>query len=654
MTVKNTIFICLYSVILGVPCAHAAETGYFPESVTGNAAVSISKEVTAPAKVEQVKTGQKAVTYTAEGESGKQSNNREPIEIIVTARKIPEDSVLVPRSVEEITGKEIEDAGYDRLGNLLDNVSGISVYKTGGYEGSSTLMLRGASSTQTLVLVNGVPMNDMMTGDFNLNDISLSGNDRIEIIKGGLSSVYGANAMAGVVNVITKPALTKPFKSVIQYGSNDFTRSTIGLNYELFTGFVLSGNTFMEKSSGYVTNTDYSKDGFNGKISYDLDKNSADFDFSYLKRLMGVPGTVSYPTLYDRQNDENYTLGLNDTFDLGAIKLSTAGFLKNQDLTYNAISMMSVSRHKKTEIQGSEMAVYDGGDLISIVSGYEYNNKSINSTDIGNKIAVNNALLANASVRPLRPLSLNGGIRWDNNTGYGNMFSWNIGSKYALTDDIDIHATIDNSFSAPTLGELYWPITDPYVAGNPDLKTEKSASYEIGITKQNGNFTGSLVYFHRDVRDLISYNPDPYTYKYIPTNIDKALIWGIELGAGVTLFDNLEIKPSLTYMKATDVLTGKQLPYRPEMTFSCTATISLPHAIKIMLLSDFISEKNTDLYGGKIAQYCLLDVNAGWNINNGLRFTCRLENLLDNKNYQVVKDYVMPGRTITVGIEMKL
>ncbi|HNZ29628.1 MAG TPA: TonB-dependent receptor plug domain-containing protein, partial [Candidatus Goldiibacteriota bacterium] len=154
-------------------------------------------------------------------------------EIVVTARKMEEYEGLVTKSMDIISEEKIKASGAVKLEDVLSELPGLSILKYGSYEGLSSLNMRGASSKQSLVLYEGIPLNDIFTGGVDLNLVEMSGIGRVEVIKGGMSAIYGADAAAGVVNLIKEKKKSAIADLTASYGSDNFQKYSISSDYQI-------------------------------------------------------------------------------------------------------------------------------------------------------------------------------------------------------------------------------------------------------------------------------------------------------------------------------------------------------------------------------------------------------------------------------------
>ncbi len=664
MPIKKVIFICL-CLSAGALQAHADDAGYLPESATNGSSAIIQKS-------EPDKTTQQNVAETAPPEAGKKENNSNSMqaatqtaqqstlnEVVVTARKVPEILNLVPRSVDVITNEQIQDSGKTKAEDILQEISDITIEKYSGAEGTASLLMRGSASNQVLVLVDNMPTADMLSGATDMGLINLLNIDRIEVVKGGLSSIYGPDATAGVVNIITNSGLKNIINASVSNGSYNTLRETLGTAFKLGKAGI-SASGLQERSAGYLPNidnfpgSDYLKRYFNGKLTFEEGWSKTTLTGNYLNRYAAYPGSISNPEFSGNQYDENYSFGADEIETLDAVKIDASVFKRSGDMT-NTSPMYPSTRTVAKETQGSIMGIYDQLSYLSLIGGFDENIKTINDTSIGTKIIQNEGIMLNVSLMPIKALVADAGGRYDINTVYGNMYSWSFGAKYALPENTNVHGTMDYSFSAPTLDELYYSDIAWGIKSNPDLKPEQAMSYELGVDNKTDRFTGSLVWFYRSVTDLINYSYNPATYITTPVNIGKAVITGAEVKASYRPYDFWSIAAGYTCMLGTDEVSGKPLPYMPRNKITGNTSVSLPYAIKLSADAEYVDNRIDSTSGNSVIlkPYYLLNINAAQKLNDNIRIFCNVSNIFDNTKYRIVYDYQTQGRMIMAGMEVQ-
>ncbi|MEI7542700.1 MAG: TonB-dependent receptor [bacterium] len=577
-------------------------------------------------------------------------------EIIVTARRMPEDIALVPRSVEVIKAAEIADSGDEKLQDVLDSIAGTIVLRSGGYQGVGSVSFRGAPSNHTLLLLDGVPLNDMMVGGADLNMIDLTNIEKIEIIKGGLSSVYGADAAAGVINVISGSKEAKLLGVSASYGSFNSQKYTVSSDYNIF-GIKYSVSAIEEKSDGYTDNSAYLKHILNAKLSFTGDFLDSTIFGYYFNRNMQTPFNGYSVETDAKQQDEDFNIGADEKFTLGMIKGKLSGYMRSARLRFTDPTFSVNSDHKKIEYNGSFYMIYDEGGFFSGVTGYDAGIKEVRSSDIGDTTNTNQASVTNMSIKLFDDkLIMNTGFRADFNSAYKNMTSENISIKYKFPENVDIRISIDKSYTAPTLGNLFWPTQDfgygYYMKGNANLVPENSTTYEIGLEKKDDKISEGVTFFKSEIENLISWKEttDGVSITYTPINIDKAFLSGIEMKADFKPFEFLAVYARYNFLIAVDQ-DGMQLPYRPEGMVDAGLNIRMPFDIKVTIDGQYVDIRK-DTAGKNLKAYSLLNCMIVHKMSKNIKLFLNIKNVLDDTTYEIVKNYKMPGRTFNAEMEI--
>ncbi len=583
------------------------------------------------------------------------------VEVVVTARRVPEDIALVPRGIEVVKAADIADSGEQRLQDVLDSIPGLTVLRSGGYQGVSSVLVRGQNSNHTLIMQDGVPLNDIAVGGVDLNQVDLSDFDRIEVVKGGLSSVYGADASAGAINIITGSKEEKPVAASASYGSYNFQKYTLSSDYKVY-GVKYSASAVEEKSDGYTDNSAYLKHTLNAKLSFTGDFLDSTLFGYYFKRDMGVPFSGYGPSPYAKEYDENFHLGADEKFNVGPLKGQATGYMRSAQLRFIDTSYFEDSNQKKKEYSGSLYLMYDESSYISGMTGYETTYRQLDSSDvIGNTSNSNQASITNISAKLLDDkLLINGGFRADFNSTYENMTSENISVKYKFPDNVAIRASFDKSFSAPTMDELYWPAQDfgnygygeTYYKGNPALKPEDSTSYEVGVDKKDDKISEGVTFFKSEVLHLIDqqYITDGVSTTQTPVNINKAELSGIEARVDFIPADFLAVYARYTYLRAVDQ-DNKQLDYRPQGTVDGGINIKFPFDTKLTVDGQYV-DLRTDLHGNVLKSYYLLNCTAVHKISKNVKVLVDFKNILNNTTYVTQANFPMPGRTFNAEMQV--
>ena len=591
-------------------------------------------------------------------------------EIVVIASKFPErilDSVV---SIEVITKEEIETAQAENLADILSAVSGLEISDYGNIGGIKAISIRGSSPEQVLIMLDGRPINDPQIGKIDLGLIPTNIIEKIEIYRGPASALYGANALGGVVNIITKKgkgdSKCTVNVNVGTYGLKEYEASYQGANENL--SYYFSGN--YSTADGDRENSQLEEIGFLGKIINQLDQQT---DLSLMLRYhnynRGLPGSIDYPSPEAIQKDRDFDLDLTWQKKEENKDVNVYGFYSFHRVFFNDPGMWGHTGPctHKTNSMGFSFDCTDYnftfGDNVSdsqhvFTWGAEVKNDKVDSTDISEHDSLYGAIFIQDVWQPfdMDDLKITVGIRYDYNQIFGNQFSPRIGFSYRLQDELNFHASVGRAYRAPNFDDLYWP-ADSYVAGNPDLVPEVAWAYEAGLRYMNeeGDFTGELNIFRKITENLINWAAgNDGIWK--PSNIGAAIVDGIEVIFKKDLSEHLRVDLGYSYLNAVDLDTDNQLKPHHKYNFGIGyygETGENKEELYIQLDGYAVTERPNDL-----PSYCLFDLNIGKELTLGKKDSQKVQldfsvkNILDQQP-EIVSGYPITGRTYTAGISFE-
>jgi vitamin B12 transporter len=585
-----------------------------------------------------------------------------PLEdIIVTATKMNEAVSETTSDVIVIKAEDIEKMNVQFLPDVMRKVPELNVVQNGSTGTVATILLRGSDSTQTLVLLDGIRVNSTTTGSFDFSGIPVDDIERIEIVKGPQSTVYGSEAMAGVINIITKKGEGK-LNGNLSFEAGSFgaykpsatisgSKKTLG--YRLTAGHfstdgISSANSGQEKDSyrnSFITGkvtiqpADTIEMEINGKYSYDrTELDGFDFltmlpsdDDNFVQRrnlfLLAGKGTV---LLFDMLEEK---LTVSTTRESLKFKDPDTEFNN-----YSVVTRMDVIDWQNTLYYSTHYSVIAGAEFRSETGENQGNfDESLN----------NKALYLNNTIKLFKEsLILNAGLRYDDHETSGSKTTYRLGALYSLKSlDVRIRSSYGTGFRAPTLNELFFPFY-----GNLNLKPEESWSWEIGAEKNilSDKITLSLTYFDQEYENLIQTDPLTWT----AANIAEAKIRGIETNVSVSLIKNISINAGYTYLDAKDETTGEWLTRRPKDKITVSSQFASDD-ISILLDYLFVGKRYDASVKRDLPSYSLINLSGTYKASNWLTLFARVENLFDSE-YEEAGGYNTPGFSIYGGLRVSL
>ena len=235
--------------------------------------------------------------------------------------------------------------------------------------------------------------------------------------------------------------------------------------------------------------------------------------------------------------------------------------------------------------------------------------------------------------------AVNFGLRYDNHQKYGSEISPELALNYSLNNNLNLFAAAGKSFRPPTYMDLYYP-----GFSNPDLKPEKSDSYEIGLKYNDQSCSREITLYRREIEDMIS--PDPVSY--LPENINSAIINGVEFSAQRKIRD-FQLEFNYNYLDAENESTGKQIGDMPYHKYNVNLSYQVNEANKIILENSYTGERMDYISEAEMEAYFVSDLTYIRNLNDKTSLSVEINNLFD-KDYEVVDGYPMPGRNFMVNL----
>lgn len=589
-------------------------------------------------------------------------------EIVVVASKYPQELLDSVVSIEIIDEQEITASQSENLAGIIKNIVGIEITEYGSAGDIRAISIRGSSPEQVLILIDGIIANDPQTGKIDLGLIPADIIEKIEIYRGPASALYGANALGGVINIITKSGqVSEKGKAKVYYGSYNTQKYQLSYqNKDNEIDYYISGHYY--KTDGDRENSQLDKISLMGKISKKIDQQTdLDLTVRYHDYNRGLPGSIDYPTVNAQQIDNNFNLILNwqkkeeekdinisAWYDFHRVYFDNPGEWGHTGPSIHKTYVAGIALDN-TIYDFSFGNKNDSNNNHTLTWGTEIKQNKVNSTDIGNQQDLNGAVFIQdvLQLTALEKLSLTAGMRYDYNQTFGGQFNPRAGLVYQLQDDISLHVSIGRAYRAPTFDDLCWP-DDGYVAGNPDLLPETAWAYEAGLrfVNEKGDIQAGFTVFRKDASQLINWAADSDGV-WRPSNISSARTDGIEITAKNQFNENFTGNVNYTYLNATDLETGIQLKPKHKFGFGLTYFNQFGHNN-----NDFSANLEGYMVAGRpdnLDNYYLFDTNISRDFTlkkdkkQKIRLSFSIKNIFDEKP-ELVSGYPLQGRTFLLGI----
>jgi vitamin B12 transporter len=611
-------------------------------------------------------------------------------ELVVTADRDPTPLARTVAATTVITGDELRQRGGYFLSEALRQVPGAAVVSQGSDGGVTSLFLRGGESDYTKVLIDGVPVNQA-GGSFNFGLLSTDNIERIEIVRGPVSVLYGSDAVTGVIQVFTRKGagalrteLTGQAGSHGSYaGSASIRGGTAELSYSASlsryaTDGVYDFNSLFGNTVGSAALTARPDD----RTAITLTARTGD---NTLRFPTDFTGAVTDSNQLTRQNSQTLGLDLARRFSERAeVRLQLAshnqvdGAENNPDSPGDAdffFQSQGRSQRRSADARGlvqlSSMARVTVGGQVEVEDLREFS-----TTNDPFAATRNNLGLYGQSVfTPGRSTVLNVGLRLEDNEEFGTHLTYRVGAVQGVSGGLRLRASIGSSFKEPSLRENF--AQDAFEVGNPELDPEQSRSWEVGLEQElaDGRMTVAANYFDQRFTDLIQYLstgvPDEPTYQ----NVSQATSRGVELIADLRPASWLAVTASYTYLetRVADAGTaggtgspfeeGKPLVRRPKHSARIDARSRIADRASIGVSANYVGQRadiDFTLFPSvrrTLPSYVALDADASFDIRHGaggrpgITATVRAENLF-NKAYDTVLGYRGRGRAVFGGFRL--
>ncbi len=546
---------------------------------------------------------------------------------VVTATRTSISLKDAPGAVTVITADEIKDLPVRDITDILRQAAGVTLIGRGA-GGRKTISIRGTENRHVLSLIDGkrIAASNATMGhsDFENMWVPVESIERVEIVRGPLSSLYGSEALGGVVNIITRPP-TQTWRGGFNAGAGGLDDDNGGDARDY--GAYVSG-PIAEERIGISLATAYRK---NDPVTDPEDEKLYDIEGQEVRSLNAkitfTPGPDHRFELYADIIDEERELRSIDSrsryyetvyeLDKHLIGLGWHGTIGPAQSKINIYqSKIDKLSTKTMDASGSTSETPDtvtndvldaqtsfalGGNLFTL--GGEYRLETLAAESLegigGEDEATHTALFLQNEVEISGRLLLTPGLRWDEHEFSGSEFSPRIYALYRLTERINLKAGYGRAFNAPTIKQVspgYSAQTGPHhFLGNPDVKPETSDNYEAGVEYFGSRVTAKVFYFHSDIDDLIRWNRigvDGSTRIFEADNLDSARTRGVETEFGVTLPYGLHLSSGYTYLDARDTGNDRELEGRPEHTINAKLKYSLPSlGLNAILRYQYIGEQ---------------------------------------------------------------
>jgi len=610
-------------------------------------------------------------------------------QIVVTAGRAAQPVSEVGQSITIIDARTIKTQQAVTPLELLRQVPGVTITQNGGIGTTASVFIRGADSDQTVALIDGVKINDPSTpaGGFDFGSLLIGNIDRIEVLRGPSSVLWGSQAMGGVVNLITRQPTDHLAVNASAEGGSFGTAHGIANVSDKF------GPLSASIGGGYFRTDGIS--AFDGGTERDGDKNygaNASFNLALTDAIsIDLRGYYSHSRTdidgFVLRNDGTFGLGDDAEYQVSRELIGYAGlnaalfdghFRNRIGFSYTdtktrdfdptsdpALTFLGKGRNARLDYQGS----VDIASGIQATFGAEHEHSrflAISSFDFPASPPPNHANIdsgyAQLVATPIKGLTLTGGVRYDHQSRFGGKTSFSGSGVYSPNNGATtFRASYTEGFKAPSLYQLF----SNY--GNTALRPERSKGWDGGVTQKalDGRFEASATYFRRTSRNLIDFVscfvavPAPQCTNNIAggfyDNIDRARSQGVEVTVALRPVDAFRVSASYTYLDAknrSDGADGLRLARRPDNSITLNADYDWAFGLSTGATITHVSGSwNDDDNTQRLQGYVLSGLRASYPIGKNVEVYGRIDNLFD-VHYETATGYGQPGRAAYGGVRL--
>ncbi|UXH99925.1 TonB-dependent receptor domain-containing protein [Photobacterium sp. TY1-4] len=603
--------------------------------------------------------------------------------MVVTASQTAHPELTAPASVSYVTREDLDNLVVNDIAEAIRKLPGININPGTSY-GRNEIKIRGLAADYTLLLINGRRINsrDALTSaygnDFDLSSIPMSAVERIEVIRGPMSSLYGADALGGVVNVILRQP-TEEVQGSVGYQYDGITEGSGGDTHKL-NAFVsgalipdtLLANLIVEKSDRDAWRTSKSVNP-DTDVLEERDELSV---FSNLKWLVNQQQDIDLDLLYSKDERDadwnNWGRAVNNVQELERynVALTHHGYWENVEsrlrYSFDRSELMDDSELNRAigdiaqtnNTVDVQLSGYVGDHLLT--GGAEYRDTKLkNNLTLGSdSVNYSQAAVYLQDEFSLGDLAITLGGRFDDHEVYGGEFSPRAYAVYKMNENWVVKGGVGKAFKAPSLNQY----SDAYsvlacrgacfVVGNPNLKAETAISYELGTSYEADRWGAGLTVFENDIDDMIqAENWDRVKTELSHFNVDEAEVKGVETMAWFDVTDTVSVSVNYLYTHAEDKKTGKDLILTPQHTANVQLDWQAMDNLYAYTSYQYTGEQSVRS-GEKLDGYGTMDLGARYEAVKNLNLKLGVTNVTDEERDETATklDYILKARSIYAGV----
>jgi len=575
-------------------------------------------------------------------------------EVIITSTRIDLPFKDNSRTIQIITSKDIVNSAATNVADLLQQVAGVDVRRRGTAGSQADLYIRGGGFDQTLLLIDGIKMDDSQTGHHTMNAaLPIEVIERIEIIKGPAARIFGQNAFTGAINIVTKKKLSNTVAINWEKGSFGQSNGSVTVGKEFDNSSVIA-HVGILTSEGYRYNSDYQNKNYLLKGIFNKKQQPIEVIATFFDKKFGANGFYASANATEQYEETQSSLvGATTTFKTEKFKITPRIYWKRGQDEYVYIrDNPSVYRNLHiTNKVGIETNASYRSNLGITGFGIDISRVFISSNNLGDRDRTMANLFLEHRFKVLNEkLDITPGVA----VTYFSDFKFHaypgLDLGLQLSENFKAYGNLGITYRIPTYTDLYY--NDRNTIGNSNLKPEEAFSQEIGLKYNLGKYTSSVAIFNRDARNLIDFIRPDVTSKYVATNIAKVNTQGVEFEGAynfkVSSFDQ-RVSFGYSYLNDNILAQNKEL--------SRYSLNTLKHQFTTRFSSQFLKNVRQNI----IYKHAERTVGTSYNVWDAsiivdfdtVSFTVTANNIFDAEYIEA--GYVpMPSRSLLFGMRFRL
>ena len=582
-------------------------------------------------------------------------NSSEIENITIRSTRIPAGAKDIGSSLYIISEDQIKARGFKDAIDAISSAPGVTSKQNGSFGGVGTIRIRGASSSQTLVLVDGVPVNDSSSpaGGYNFEYLNTSNIQLIEVLKGSQSTLWGSDAIGGVINIYTKQPESTSFGASAEIGSFGLKRGSADINFagsnsrfRVSTSKTsVDGISKADEKDGNSEDDGFESESYSMSGSIDLDSLILKGSLSYMESQVEYDSYGFATGVQDgdeRSNTDEFIGSISAIFDLFDDKLQNSIFISQSDINRDYYSNGSFSFGAEGK---RELIRYQGNIEVN-----EFNKIAFGLESEESKVDVDESTIDGSFLlyefRPNSKIIISTGIRNDDHEGFGSKTTRRISGTFKPSDNLIIRSSWGEGFKVPTIFQSTYFCCGA-TSANSSIRPETSTSYDFGFelffNEMNSNF--SITYFDQDINDQINFSFGVGGYE----NIDKVNSEGFEIALDYQISKLMSLYLNYSYIDSVDG-NGSSLFYVAKDSGEAGLIYEPNNSFSGSIIARYNGSESSSY--GKIDSWIRFDVNGSYKLSGTNELYFRIENLLDEE-YQQIFGYGTPERSGFIGLRSK-